>query len=119
MSGTEWKPGVVIDGLYEVRRVLGIGGMGAVYEVFHRYWQIPLAVKTALPAAIENREGMARFLREAESWSELGIHPNVVTAHYVRTIDGSRASSSSSSTAARCMTGSWRRRSPGCRRRLS
>ena len=37
MSATEYRIGQVIDGRYEVRRVLGIGGMGAGYEVFHRH----------------------------------------------------------------------------------
>jgi serine/threonine protein kinase/WD40 repeat protein/thioredoxin-like negative regulator of GroEL len=83
----EWTPGTVIDGRYRVERELGKGGMGAVYEVFHLLWHLPLAVKTALPDVAQG-EGLARFIREAESWVGLGIHPHVATAHYVRTIDG-------------------------------
>ena len=45
----EWKAGDVILDLYEVKGELGKGGMGVVYRVHHRQWNIDLAVKTPLP----------------------------------------------------------------------
>jgi hypothetical protein len=44
-----WRPGDVILGLYEVIAVAGTGGMGVVYRVRHRDWQMDLAVKVPQP----------------------------------------------------------------------
>jgi hypothetical protein len=41
----EWQPGDVILDLYEVREVVRSGGMGLVYRVLHRGWNVELAVK--------------------------------------------------------------------------
>ena len=48
-SETEWNVGDVVLGLYEVTDVLGQGGMGRVYRVRHRGWDVDLAVKAPLP----------------------------------------------------------------------
>jgi len=45
---TEWSVGDVVLGLYEVTGVLGQGGMGRVYRVRHRGWDVDLAVKVPL-----------------------------------------------------------------------
>src|SRR5207249_5845120 len=45
---TEWKIGDLVLGLYEVSAVLGEGGMGRVYRVRHRGWDVDLAVKAPL-----------------------------------------------------------------------
>ena len=41
-----WRVGDVVDDLYEVRQVLTSGGMGVVHRVWHRAWNLELAVKT-------------------------------------------------------------------------
>ncbi|MBI3271339.1 MAG: protein kinase [Planctomycetes bacterium] len=86
-----WSPGDVVLGKYEVLRELGQGGMGVVYQVFHREWKMDLVVKCPLPDPRLDREAEllreARYVREAEAWVALGKHPNVVTALYVLKID--------------------------------
>ncbi len=42
----EWTEGDVILDLYEVKGLLGEGGMGKVYRVRHRGWNLDLAVKS-------------------------------------------------------------------------
>lgn len=82
-----WKKGQVIEGTYEV---LGsaMGGMGKVYFVFHRLWKMNMAIKTPHRAAVKSETRMVRFLREAEFWVDLGLHPNIATCYYARVIDG-------------------------------
>ena len=84
----EWRPGDVVLGLYEVKGLLGQGGMGRVYRVHHRGWGLDLAVKAPLPRLLEAAGGAELFEREAETWVNLGLHPHVVTCHYVRRTDG-------------------------------
>ena len=87
-SGIAWEPGEVVLGLYEVQGVLGQGGMGRVYRVRHRGWDLDLAVKAPLAAALDASGGAELFEREAETWVNLGLHPHVVTCHYVRRVSG-------------------------------
>ncbi len=84
----EWQAGEVILDLYEVKGELGRGGMGAVYRVHHKSWNIDLAVKTPLPARLNQSGGSEQFTREAETWVELGLHPHIVTCYYVRSLGG-------------------------------
>ncbi len=84
---TDWEKGDVIEGLYEV---LGsaAGGMGRVYFVHHRLWNMMLAIKTPLAQAVKNEASLLRFLREAELWVDIGLHPNIATCYYARVIKG-------------------------------
>jgi len=84
----EWKVGDLVLGLYEVTAVLGEGGMGRVYRVRHRGWDVDLAVKAPLPSALEAAGGVDAFEQEAETWVGLGLHPHVVACYYVRRVDG-------------------------------
>jgi len=86
-----WEPGQLIEGIYEVKNLLGVGGMGSVYRVRHREWNMDVAVKRPTPQLIAATGGTERFVREAETWVSLPMHPNVVTAYYVRTIGGAPA----------------------------
>lgn len=60
-------PGSVIDDKYELLRVLGRGGMGAVLEARHRAIGERVAVKVMLPSSHAAPDGPARFLREARA----------------------------------------------------
>ncbi len=85
---SEWKEGDVILDLYEVKGTLGRGGMGAVYRVHHKKWNLDLAVKTPLPAALQKAGGKEAFVEEATAWVKLGLHPHIVTCYYVRDLGG-------------------------------
>lgn len=75
--------GQVIDGILEVGPILGKGGMGVVYEVFHREWNRKLAMKIPLHLGGGNFD-MRRWIREAHTWIDLGLHPRVVSCWFVR-----------------------------------
>ncbi|MCW8962633.1 MAG: protein kinase, partial [Gammaproteobacteria bacterium] len=84
----EWQVGDVILDRYTVRQILGQGGFGQVYLLYHQAWDINLAVKTPNSKAIQAAGGVENFEREAETWVNLGLHPNTVSCYYVRRIDG-------------------------------
>lgn len=75
--------GQLIDGILEVGPILGKGGMGVVYEVFHREWNRKLAMKIPLHLGGGNFD-MRRWIREAHTWIDLGLHPRVVSCWFVR-----------------------------------
>ncbi|MFA5505812.1 MAG: protein kinase [Vulcanimicrobiota bacterium] len=76
--------GELIGGILEVGQLLGKGGMGVVYQVFHREWNRQLAMK--VPIALGEKEGfdLKRWVREAHTWIDLGLHPRVVSCWFVR-----------------------------------
>ncbi len=80
----EWAPGDIILNLYEVGEVLGEGGMGKVFRVHHRQWDLDLAVKCPRPEILRRSYGIEFVERECETWINLGLHPHVVSCYYVR-----------------------------------
>jgi serine/threonine-protein kinase len=64
-------------GKYQIVRLLGAGGMGAVYEALHTELRKPVAIKTLAPAVAAIPGARQRFLREAELTSRLR-HPHIV-----------------------------------------
>jgi len=84
----EWAEGDVILDLYEVAELLGEGGMGKVYRVRHRGWNLDLAVKSPRRGFFQTQEQKQNFVRECETWIALGLHPHTVSCHYVRTLGG-------------------------------
>lgn len=82
-----WPIGTVLDGRWEVRGSAR-GGMGEVVFVHDREIGRMAAVKTPLPDQLASEEGRARFVREAEAWIGLGLHPNVCSAYFVHPIAG-------------------------------
>jgi len=73
----ELAPGQVVAGKLEVVRTLGIGGMGAVYEVVHAYTKHRRALKLLHRRFARQPEVVARFLREAGAAGRIG-NPHVV-----------------------------------------
>jgi len=84
----EWQVGDRIMGIYQVVGNLGKGGMGRVYKVHHIGWNVDLAVKVPLPRFFETEEHKRNFIREAETWANLGLHPHIVSCYYVRILGG-------------------------------
>jgi serine/threonine-protein kinase len=75
-SGDKLAPGTVL-GKYEIRRPLGRGGMGAVYEAVHRDLKKRVAIKALVGSLGDSAEARERFLREGEAASRIR-HPHVV-----------------------------------------
>ena len=84
----DWREGDVILGLYEVGRVFEGGGMARVYRVRHRAWHMDLAVKVPRARILKDPRGAKNFERECETWANLGLHPHVVSCHFVRQFGG-------------------------------
>src|SRR5258708_281889 len=85
---SEWKVGDVILGLYEVKQIHEGGGMGLVYRVHHRGWNTDLAVKSPRANFFQNDTQKENFTLECETWISLGLHPHIVSCHYVRALGG-------------------------------
>ncbi|MES1205605.1 MAG: serine/threonine-protein kinase [Pseudomonadota bacterium] len=64
-------------GKYEIARLLGAGGMGAVYEAAHMEIGKRVAIKVLSPAISAVPGARTRFLREAQLTSRVR-HPNIV-----------------------------------------
>ena len=71
------QPGAIVAQKYVISRLLGRGGMGAVYVVEHRLTGKRLALKCLLPEHLEQPEFIERFLREAQAAGRIQ-HRNVV-----------------------------------------
>ncbi len=69
--------GTVLDGKYELIRLLGEGGMGAVYEARHRLIGRRLAVKFLHPHYVTSEEVVTRFQREAQAAAAIG-HEHII-----------------------------------------
>lgn len=81
-------PGDIVDGRFQIGKLIGYGGQGAVLSVNHLEWDRELALKLPLPDAINSPKKTERFVREAEAWIRLGVHPNIVRCWFVRKING-------------------------------
>src|SRR5918992_4680488 len=74
-------------GPYDIRSLLGAGGMGEVYEGYDTRLQRPVAIKVLPAATTASAEHRERFAHEARLLAALS-HPNVVTIHAIEEIDG-------------------------------
>jgi predicted Ser/Thr protein kinase len=74
-------------GRYQIRELLGRGGMGAVYRAFDPQLGREVAIKVLKGRGRRSEDQRARFLREAEVLARLR-HPHVVALHEVGELDG-------------------------------
>jgi serine/threonine-protein kinase len=64
--------GQVIEGKYRIIRLIGEGGMGAVYEGENVRIHRRVAIKVLLPAFTNNTDVVQRFEREAQAAGRIG-----------------------------------------------
>ncbi|MCB9633788.1 MAG: protein kinase [Sandaracinus sp.] len=69
--------GTTLQGRYHLVRMLGDGGMGAVYKAADQVLRRFVAIKLLHPATAENPSAVERFVREARSAAAIG-HPNII-----------------------------------------
>jgi serine/threonine protein kinase len=77
MTDLERYAGQVLDEKYRLERLLGQGGMGAVFLATHLGTERYVALKLIAPQFMRNEEFVERFKREARAAGRLR-HPNVV-----------------------------------------
>ncbi|MBS0192703.1 MAG: protein kinase [Proteobacteria bacterium] len=91
------RPGLAIDAFdgddirriegYELREVIGQGGMGVVYRARQRELDRDVALKLLAPACAGEAEFGERLRREAQHAARLQ-HPNIVAVHELGQCDG-------------------------------
>jgi len=69
--------GTTLMGRYHLVRMLGDGGMGAVYKAADQVLRRFVAIKLLHPQTAENPSAVERFVREARSAAAIG-HPNII-----------------------------------------
>ncbi|HEU5236093.1 MAG TPA: protein kinase [Pyrinomonadaceae bacterium] len=75
-------------GRYEVRSLLGVGGMGEVYRAHDAALGRDVAIKVLTPEVAGNPDRLKRFEQEARATSLLN-HPNILATYDFGTTDGS------------------------------
>ena len=76
-------------GVYEVRSMLGAGGMGEVYRARDTKLGRDVAVKVVSAGFAQDAERVARFQREAQLLATLN-HPNIATIYGLEEAQGSQ-----------------------------
>ena len=69
--------GVMLDGRYEIKKRIGVGGMADVYRAYDRSEGRDVAVKILKNEYTKNDEFLQRFKNESKAVSMLS-HPNIV-----------------------------------------
>ncbi|HSY23289.1 MAG TPA: protein kinase, partial [Polyangiaceae bacterium] len=81
--------GRTVAAKYVIRRVLGQGGMGTVFEAEHSAIGRLVALKVLHPSRARRRDAIRRFHREARAAAAIG-HPNICEVYDLGSLeDGS------------------------------
>lgn len=75
------QPGTIIEGKYRIDRMLGKGGMGAVYEGENERIHRRVAIKILHAEVLDRADVVQRFEREAQAAGRIG------SAHIVEVLD--------------------------------
>lgn len=81
------RVGKVVARRYRVDRLLGVGGMGAVYEVTHLALGKTYALKVLHQIYGRDPDLIDRFMREARAATQTG-HPNIIDVMDIGTMEG-------------------------------
>jgi eukaryotic-like serine/threonine-protein kinase len=80
-GGESLRPGATFAGRYDVKEIVGAGGMGVVYRAFDRELQEPVAIKTLRPEAMAGGSAaLDRFKQEIRLARKIA-HRNVVRTY--------------------------------------
>ncbi len=71
-----------LDGRYEIREIIGVGGMAVVYKAYDNIDDRIVAVKILKEELLENEEFRRRFKNESKAIAVLS-HPNIVKVYDV------------------------------------
>ena len=66
-----------LDGRYEIKEIIGVGGMAVVYKAYDNQENRIVAVKILKEEFISNEEFVRRFKNESKAIAMLS-HPNIV-----------------------------------------
>jgi Protein kinase domain len=84
-STSRLSAGTRLNGIYEIDRQIGVGGMGEIYKGHAIQTGDPVAIKLMLPDLAENEAALALFRKEASALHHL-MHEAIVR-YYVFTIE--------------------------------
>ena len=82
-----FEPGAMLGGRYEIRKLLGMGGMGAVYQASDLELDRPVGLKVIRPDLAGNPEILARFKRELILARQV-THRNIIRIFDLNEADG-------------------------------
>jgi serine/threonine protein kinase len=74
--------GTLLEGRFQIERLLGEGGMGRVYVADETRLRRRCALKVLLPELSEDKDCVERFLREAQAIAQIH-HENVVDIYHL------------------------------------
>jgi Flp pilus assembly protein TadD/predicted Ser/Thr protein kinase len=80
MAGEELVGRTIADGRYEIVRLLGEGGMGAVYQARQVAMDRMVALKLILPEVVKSPAAAVRFQREMKLTAKIE-HPNTIRVY--------------------------------------
>ena len=87
-GGDQLRPGALFAGRYEVKEIIGAGGMGVVYRAFDRELQEPIAIKTLKTEAMAgDSAALERFKQEIRLARKIA-HRNVVRTYDLGEVNG-------------------------------
>jgi len=79
--------GVRLDNRYEIREILGVGGMAIVYKAYDRFAERNVAVKILKDEFAQDEEFRRRFKNESRAIAMFS-HPNIVSIYDVGSGEG-------------------------------
>jgi coenzyme F420-reducing hydrogenase delta subunit-like protein len=82
-----WDKGYKIQNRWEILDIKR-GGMGIVYIARDHEWNRNFAIKTFQEKYLWDENVIQRFMAEAETWTKLDRHTNIVFANFVERIEG-------------------------------
>ena len=81
-----YRTGDLIENRYKVEEVMS-GAMGYVYIGRDARQEITFAIKQPKESMLADRDLFSRVLHEADSWTGLGMHPNIAYCYFVKQIE--------------------------------